>query len=254
VPDLGRWRLELDAPPGGWLSEPNQNVRFKLVDPGDPAPPKDGPDAYDPYEDAERYRPPAPEPEPTPEQLRERARRAEAERKANLWRQRTVQLWLNGEASLCHVEVNATQIVPVQSQNGENRLELFEPDSGVRASCSWWVSTARTRLRVEALQDFRGWSPPGSLQVLEPDGSLAEPGRTTPSGGRLSWRDDYRHAAPRPGVYTVRWNPSAYGEPAVVTVVVLLDPGTDQERRWRLIRLILPGSPPTILGTFHVEP
>jgi len=40
----------------------------------------------------------------------------------------------------------------------------------------------------------------------------------------------------------------------VVTVEVALDPGTDRERRWRLNRLILPGSPPAILGTFDVEP
>lgn len=254
VPDLSRWRLELSAPPGGWLSEPTQNLEFKLVDPGDPDPPRDGPERYDPYEDAERYRPEPPRPEPAPEQLRQQRLKAEAERKANLWRSRRVQVWFNGEPSLCWVEVNRTQGFTVVAQNGENRLELIEPESGARASCSWWVSTAAVRLRVAVLRDVEDLPyPSGDLQVVEPDGTVAESPRTTPSGGRSTWME-YRHPAPLPGSYTVRWKPAWYRDPAVVTVEVALDPGTDRERRWRLNRLILPGSPPAILGTFDVEP
>ncbi len=264
VPDLARWRLELLSCPGGWVTQARQTVTFRLVDPGDPNPPKEQPGQGDAYQDAEAWRPAAPEPEKTPEQLRQERVRAEAERKANAWRQRTVRAWFNGEELPAQgAEVNVTGSLVLDSRNGENRLELLEPDSGARAGCSWWVSTGRNRLEVRALREY-GWgahpwslqpgtTPPGNLRVLEPDGTLAESFRTTPSGGRCRW-DEYLHAAPPPGTYSVQWQMPYWGSPALVTVEVLLDPGTDRERRWRFTRLILPGSLPAVLGTFDVDP
>ena len=252
APDLQRWRLELSSPAGGWLSEPRQEVTFRLVDPLDPNPPRDGPDSASAYDDAERFRP---EEARTPEQLRQEALRAEADRLANLWRHRAITVWLNGEPlPPCWVDVNTTRSFRVLSQNGENRLELLEPESGARATRTWWVSTARDRLRVFALRGSFGdgsWLP-GELQVLEPDGATARYGRT-PSGGRAGiW--EYTHAAPPPGTYTVRWDPSPWQPVASVTVEAVLDGGTDQERRWRFNRLILPGTPPLVFGTFDVDP
>jgi len=264
LPDLSRWRLEILSGPGGWVTDPGQQVTFKLVDPGDPNPPKEERPSRDAYEDAESWRPPAPEPEKTPEQLKQERLRAEAERKANEWRHRTVRGWFNDEELSEPVDVNVSDTLSLTSRNGENRLVLLEPDSGARAARSWWVTTATTRLAVTVARNFRWgawpWSPgardsfpSGDLQVLEPDGTLAESGRTSPSGGRARWME-YTHPAPPPGTFTVRWVSSSYAEPAVVTVRVVLDPGTDREHRWRFDRLILPGSPPAILGTFDVDP
>lgn len=262
VPDLTRWRLELRSAPGGWVTGLRQQVEFRLVDPDDPSPPPEPGAGPDPYSDAEAWRP---APALTPAQERAERERREAEAKANAWRQRTVRVWLNGDpADAEYVSVNTTGTFWVESRNGENRLELLEPDSGARAGASWWASTTQDRLEVTPVQDGRWswrhpWSlepasgrPNGDLQVLEPDGALANY-RTTPSGGRSSW-SGYVHPAPPPGAYTVRWVPSAWAEPQVVTVEVVLDRGTDRERRWRFNRLILPGSPPATLGTFDVDP
>lgn len=90
------------------------------------------------------------------------------------------------------------------------------------ASASWWAGAAQDRVEV-----------------------IPERGHTY-SG--------YLHPARAPGTCTVRWQASAWGDPAPVTVDVTLDRGTDRERRWRFTRLILPGSPPAILGTFDVDP
>ncbi len=43
APDLKLWRLELSPDLGGWSSDRTVNLRLKLVDPKDPAPPKDEP-------------------------------------------------------------------------------------------------------------------------------------------------------------------------------------------------------------------
>ena len=252
VPDLKLWRLELSSPAGGWLTEPRQDITFKLVDPQDPAPPRDGPDAASAYDDAERFQPTVAK---TPGQLRQEALRAEADRLANLWRHRTIAVWFNGEPlPQPWVDVNTTRTFRVVSRNGENRLELLEPESGARATRTWWVSTSRDRLRVFALRDSFGdgsWLP-GDLQVLEPDGATARFGRT-PSGGKAGgW--EYTHAAPPPGTYTVRWSPSPWQPIATVTVEAVLDGGTDRERHWRFNRLILPGTPPMVFGTFDVDP
>jgi len=253
VPDLKHWRLELTSAPGGWLSERRQQITFKLVDPGDPRPPREPAGRYDPYADAEAYRPPAAE-EKTPEQLRRKRQQEEALRLANQWRQRTIQIWFNGEPMAEYAEVNAARSFRVESQDGENRLELLEPESGARVTCSWWVSVSQSRLQVTVLRDFPGnFYPTGELQVVEPDGTLGDYLKATPSGGKIQWMA-YSHPAPPAGTYAVRWKTYPWQEPAAVTVQVVLDPGTDREHRWRLNRLILPGSPPTLLGTFDVDP
>jgi len=266
VPDLSRWRLELLEAPGGWVTDPRQEVRYRLVDPGDPSPPAEPGAGTDPYEDAESWRPPGPRAEPTPEQERAQREQAEAEARANAWRHRKVRVLLNGLLTdWDYLDVNAPRTLWLDSRNGENRLELLEPDSGARAAATWWAGAAQDRLEVTPERGHtyswrHPWSldtgigvPPGDLEVLEPDGALARGGATTPSGGRCTWTG-YLHPAPAPGTYTVRWQPSAWGDPAAVTVEVTLDRGTDRERRWRFTRLILPGSPPAILGTFDVDP
>jgi hypothetical protein len=266
LPDLSRWRLELLEAPGGWVTETRQKVRYRLVDPGDPNPPAEPQARTDPYEDAETWRRPEPEPEPTPEQELAGRRQAEAEAKANAWRHRRVRVLLNGVlADWDYLDVNTTGTLWLESRNGENRLEVLEPDSGARAAASWWAAAGQDRLEITP-ERGNTWSwrhpwsldtgigvPPGDLEVLEPDGSLARGAATTPSGGRSTWTG-YLHPAPAPGTYTVRWQAGTWGDPAQLTVDVVLDRGTDRERHWRFTRLILPGSPPAILGTFDVDP
>jgi hypothetical protein len=142
----------------------------------------------------------------------------------------------------------------ITAQNGENRLEILEPDSGLKVVRSWWVSTARTRLRILAVQANGEYSS-GSLQILEPDGAVAEGGRRTPSGGMLRWSGEYTHDTPPPGTYTLKWTGGwRGGKPSRIKVEAILDGGTDQERRWTWERLLLPGAGPVTFGTFDVEP
>lgn len=255
APDLKLWRLELAPDLGGWSSDRTVNLRIKLVDPKDPNPPKDEARHGNNYEVEEvgDYEPEA-EDTRTAAQLRQARLEREAESARQAWRQRTLKVWFNGSTLSWSVRVGTTLVTELTAQNGENRLEILEPDSGLKVVRSWWVSTARTRLRVMSIQandEYTG----GSLQVLEPDGAVAEGGRRTASGGMLRWSGEYTHDTPPPGTYSLKWT-GGYrgGKPARIRVEAVLDGGTDQERRWIWERLILPGAGPVTLGTFDVEP
>lgn len=254
APDLKLWRLEVSPALGGWSGERAVALKVKLVDPKDPSPPKDDPQPrfFDEGDDGD-FEPPAEDTRSADQLRRERlAREAEAAR--NAWRSRTLLVWLNGAPMRWQASVGTTLHQELAAQNGENRLEILEPDSGAKVVRTWWVSTARTRLRVVSLHPDGEWAS-GSLQVQEPDGALAEGGRRTPSGGTLRWSGEYTHDAPPPGTYTLKWTGGWRGSrPARVRVEAILDGGTDQERRWTWERLILPGAGPATLGTFDVEP
>ncbi|MBP1627585.1 MAG: hypothetical protein H6Q00_2060 [Holophagaceae bacterium] len=250
APDLKRWRLEIKTPLGGWISEPNQEVAFKLVDPRDPNPPKDEAQTFNPYAEEEVED----APEKTPEELKAERLKREAEAKANAWRNRRVLVWVNGQATTWQVRVGETSRMELRSQNGENRVEFYEPDSGLREIRTWWVSSSRIRLRINPVRSSEEWWN-GRLEVLEPGGDLVTAGRRSTSGGLLSYSGDYRHDSPPPGTYTLRWTSGwRGGDPQRIVVEAVLDDGTDQERRWRFEKLQLPGAGPVTLGTFDVEP
>jgi hypothetical protein len=254
TPDFRAWRLEVTPALGGWSSDRTVSLAIKLVDPRDPDPPKEeaprwgGSDEGD--DEAEG---PAGE-EKTAAQLRQERLQREAEAARQAWRQRSLKVWFNGASMAWAVRVGTTFRTELTAQNGENRLEILEPDSGQRVVRTWWVSTARTRLRVVSIQandEYTG----GGLQVQEPDGALAQGGRRTPSGGMLRWSGEYTHDTPPPGTYTLKWTGGwRGGKPARIRVEAVLDGGTDQERRWSWERLVLPGAGPVLLGTFDVEP
>jgi hypothetical protein len=255
TPDLTLWRLELAPDLGGWSSDRTVNLRIKLVDPKDPNPPKEEARRWNESDDGDEGGvDPEAEDTRTAAQLRQERLQREAEVARQAWRQRTLKVWFNGATLTWSTRVGTTLVTQVTAQNGENRLEILEPDSGLKVVRSWWVSTARTRLRVVSIQandEYTG----GALQVQEPDGSLAQGGRRTPSGGVLRWSGEYTHDTPPPGTYTLKWTAGwRGGKPARIRVEAVLDGGTDQEHRWTWERLILPGGGPVILGTFDVEP
>lgn len=254
VPDLKQWRLEVSPALGGWSGDRTVSLKVKLVDPKDPNPPKDEPQPrYFDDEDEGGYEPPA-EDTRTADQLRKERLAREVEAARNAWRSRTLLVWLNGASMRWQASVGTTLNMELTAQNGENRLEILEPDSGLKVVRSWWVSTTRTRLRVVSLQVDDEYVS-GNLQVQEPDGALAQGGRRTPSGGMLRWSGEYTHDTPPPGTYALKWTGGwRGGKPARVHVEAVLDGGTDQERRWTWERLILPGAGPSMLGTFDVEP
>lgn len=253
APDLKQWRLEVSPALGGWSGDPRVELRIKLVDPRDPAPPRDEPQPQV-YEDEEGGDGPVPEDTRTAAELRRERLEREAEAARQAWRQRTLKVWFNGAALAWSIRVGTALTMELAAQNGENRLEILEPDSGLKVVRSWWVATTRTRLRVLNLRTEDDWAS-GSLQVQEPDGALAEGGRRTPSGGMLRWSGEYTHDTPPPGTFTLKWTGGWRGaRPARVKVEAVLDGGTDQERRWTWERLILPGAGPVTLGTFDVEP
>lgn len=255
TPDLSQWRLELTPDLGGWLTEGRQELRIKVVDPRDPEPPKDEPRSYgyegEYYEGDGEYEE---TPSKTAEQLKQERLEREEQQRRNAWRSRRVLVWFNGAPSTQFLQVGQSTYFSVDSQNGENRLEILEPDSGKRLIRSWWTFATRTRLRIFRVRtsddDWGG----GSLEILEPNGDLASSGRKTASGGLMSWGDGYTHATPPAGTFTLRWT-GGYrgGKPFKVIVEALLDGGTDQERRWRFERLMLPGAGPATLGTVDVE-
>jgi len=255
TPDLAQWRLELSPDLGGWLTEGKQELRFKLVDPRDPDPPKDEARSND-YE-GEYYEGDGDYeegPQKSADQLKaERLAREEEERR-NAWRQRRLLIWFNGVYSSQDAQVGHSSYFSAASQNGENRLEVLEPDSGKRLVRSWWTFATRSRLwifRVRTADDDGGG---GNLEILEPNGDLASYGRRTTSGGTMDWGSGYTHPTPPAGTFTLRWT-GGYrsGKPFKVTVEAILDGGTDQERRWRFERLMLPGAGPATLGTLDVE-
>ena len=253
APDLSQWRLELQPELGGWMMEGRQELRIKLVDPKDPDPPKEEArwsgfeDEYDGAEEEEGASKSA-------DQLkRERLEREEQVRR-NAWRQRRLRVWFNGEASTLEAQVGHSTYFSAVSQNGENRLEILEPDSGKRLVRSWWTFASRARLRIFRVQASDDEWGGGSLEVLEPNGDLASSGRRTPSGGTLDWSSNYSHPNPSPGTFTLRWS-GGYrgGKPFRVVIEAILDGGTDRERHWRFERLMLPGAGPATLGTVDVE-
>ncbi len=253
TPDLSQWKLELTPDLGGWLTEGTQEVRIKLVDPKDPDPPKENELQYDDerYEDEGEYVEP---PEKTAEELRQERLREEEETRRTAWRDRRLFLWFNGVATQQSIRVGSSAYVSLDSQNGENRLEIWEPDSGKRLVRSWWTSAARTRFLIRQVRTSEDEWAGGSLEILEPNGDLASRGRRTTSGGTLTWSNDYRHAAPPQGTYTVRWT-GGYrgGRPFHLVVEAVLDGGTDAEHRWRFERLMLPGAGPATLGTIDID-
>jgi len=253
TPELSLWRLEVTPDLGGWATEGQREIRLKVVDPRDPDPPKDDGVQFDDYayeEEGEYVEPP----EKTVEELRQERLWEEEAAKRTAWRDRRLLLWFNGTTTQLSVRVGHTVYHSLVSQNGENRLELWEPDSGKRLVRSWWTSASRTRLligQVRASEDEWG---AGSLEVLEPNGDVARHGRRTTSGGTLTWSSEYLHPTPPAGTYTLRWT-GGYrgGKPFRVVVEAILDGGTDAERRWRFERLVLPGAGPATLGTLDVE-
>ena len=253
TPDLSKWKLELTPDLGGWLTKGSQEIRIKLVDPKDPDPPNDEAVRYDAYayEGEGEYVEP---PEQSAEELRqERLWEAEAA-KRTAWRDRGVLIWFNGTSTQLPLRVGSSIYYSVVSQNGENRLEIWEPDSGKSLVRSWWTSAPRTRLMIHQVRvhDDEGGS--GSLEILEPNGDLASRGKRTTTGGTLDWSNEYVHATPSPGTYTLRWA-SGYrgGRPFRLVVEAILDGGLDSERRWRFEHLMLPGAGPATLGTVDIE-
>jgi hypothetical protein len=253
TPDVTKWTLEMTPDLGGWLTEGKQEIHFKLVDPKDPEPPKDDEVRFNDYGD-DQEGDSVDLPEKSAEELHQERLRQEEETKRNAWRDRHLIVWFNGATTTLSVRVGYSTYHSVDSQNGENRLEILEPDSGQRIVRSWWASTARTRLLIHQVRSSEEEWGNGNLEVLEPNGDLASHGKRTTSGGTLDWSNEYQHATPPPGTYTLRWT-GGYrgGKPFRAVVEVLLDGGTDTERRWRFERLMLPGAGPATLGTIDIE-
>jgi hypothetical protein len=253
-PDLAQWRLEVSPDLGGWLTSPSIQLRIKLVDPRDPAPPKEP--SFGMWEEPQESQEPQEAPEESVPELtaRLKAQRLSQTREQldNAWRQRRLQIWFNGSERSMPVQVGYALEDTLACRNGENRLELFEPDSGLRVVRTWWASTSRTRLQIAQVRGQEDvWN--GSLEVMEPNGDLGGNWRRTPSGGVGGW-NSYVHANPPAGAYTLRWTGgSRFGQPGTVVVEAILDGGTEQERRWRFSRVILPGAGPATLGTLTIE-
>ena len=74
-------------------------------------------------------------------------------------------------------------------------------------------------------------------------------------------RRHFQKSHPAPGTYTIRWDAGAASRwwsdedaaPRIVQVDVVLEGGTDRERRWRFETLVLPGTGPVTIGSFDVE-
>jgi hypothetical protein len=275
TPDPRQWKLEILTPLGGWMTEAPALVEARLTDPKDPAPPKRGwrYEAYD--EDRAATEPWVPDSKLTPEQRQARNAWTQLEQRRNKWRlNRRVEIWFNGQKRIETVSVGQGFWVSLEHAEGENRLELVHRGSGSWQLRSWWTWATRDRLQVRVIEEGsanasveEGQDEPyedrggeGDLRVVEPDGTVADQGNT-PSGGRKRWHG-YSHGDPLPGTYTVRWKPQSWDEdgerqrqlkPRRVAVEVLLDAGTDKERRWRFEQLVMPGKSEVVLGSFDVE-
>lgn len=253
TPDLAKWELELTPELGGWLTDGKQELHIKLVDPKDPDPPKDEEVSYNDYgyEGEGEYVEP---PEMSAEELRQERLREEETAKRTAWRDRGMLVWFNGTTTQLSVRVGYSSHYSAVSQNGENRLEIWEPDSGKRIVRSWWTSASRSRLMIHQVRAIDDEGGSGSLEILEPNGDLASRGKRTTSGGSLGWSNEYLHPTPAQGTYTLRWT-GGYrgGKPFRLVVEAILDGGTDSEHRWRFERLLLPGAGPATLGTLDVE-
>lgn len=249
VTNPATWKLDLQGVPGGWTTQKRVEAELKVVDPTDPDPPKARHYGYDP------------EVEEGPQET------------ANRWPDRpTVKVlyWFNGDRREFQTTVGYLGSLELESQNGENRLEVRLPGSGQHLVRSWYAITTRDRLVIRMTEQDegqgRGWWG-GGLQVVEPDHTESIGWEPTPSGGK-NRGDSYVHASPLPGTYTVRWFDSSQGvdgyewggeyyggnrRPKKVRVDVVLDPGTEQERRWSFERLVIPGTRRVTLGSFDVE-
>ncbi|MDP2875771.1 MAG: hypothetical protein Q8O00_06265 [Holophaga sp.] len=163
-------------------------------------------------------------------------------------RKRTLQAWFNGEALTWNVEVNREQAFTVNSIQGENRLEILDSATGQTQVRTWWYGGRSPRLRVTAREQGVRWSS-WDLEVMEPGGKL------------VSGVQDFEKSHPASGTYSLRWNAGAASQwwspedaqPRLLRVDVMLDGGTDKERRWRFEVLILPGTGRVQIGSFDVE-
>ncbi|HJU82993.1 MAG TPA: hypothetical protein VJ600_02170 [Holophagaceae bacterium] len=277
-PDPKLWKLFVQSPMGGWTTAKELDLTLKVVDPKDPKPPRtasaavvdpdlagdDGDEGSETYEGLTRGQ---------DEPWQAFWKRVEAERKKNQWRERKLEVWFNGVKQVEDIRVGYPYHLNLTLQDGENRVEVRQPDSGRYAVRSVFAMNTRDRLIVRLSSPdamptgyYWGWWS-GGLQVVEPDNTESIGGEPTPSGGK-NQGGSYTHPAPLPGTYTVRWfDPRAgvdgYGydawyennevKPQRVVAEVILDPGTDREKRWRFERLVLPGTKRVTLGSFDVE-
>jgi len=288
-PDPARWKLALLTPLGGWATEGPSEIRLKLEDPSDPRSPRDlALDYWEAWqkereararalrlrveellgdepealwqaevEDADGWRGDSDaeeEADPSAD-LALLAKRLKAERQAKeelnaaeASRHRTLKVWCNGEALEWQVELNRPEAFEIHVVQGENRLEILEPRTGLREVRSWWCGERSPRLRVVARELGVRWAS-WNLEVMEPGGTLA-------SGLR-----DFQKSHPASGTYSLRWDAGAASRwwspedahPRVVEVDVILDGGTNRERRWRFESLVLPGTGAVLIGSFDVE-
>lgn len=278
-PDPKQWKLFVLSPMGGWTTSKEWDLELKLVDPKDPKPPKvrssapvdvdmqegdgeeDGPDYYEGLRRGQN------------EAWNEFYQRIEAERAKNAWRNRKLDIWFNGVKRVQEIRVGYPIHLHFELHDGENRVEVRQADSGKYAVRSLFTTNSRDRLIVrlsspdaEPTGYYGGWWS-GGLQVVEPDNTESIGGEPTPTGGKNNGTN-YVHAAPLPGTWTVRWFDPRAGvdgysydswyesgniKPQRVVAEVILDPGTDRERRWRFERLVIPGTKRITLGSFDVE-
>lgn len=278
TPDPKLWKLFVTSPMGGWTTAKEWDLELKVSDPKDPNPPKvrssapvDPDMAGEGDEEGSEYNEGVRREEG--EEWNEYWKRVEAARNKNAWRNRRLEIWFNGVKQVQDFRVGYPTHLHFELQDGENRVEVRQPDSGEYAVRSLFATNSRDRLIVRLSSPdaqptgyYWGWWS-GGLQVVEPDSTESIGGEPTPSGGKNNGTN-YVHPAPLPGTWTVRWyDPRAgvdgYGydgwyersgvKPARVAVDVILDPGTDRERRWHFERLVIPGTKRITLGSFDVE-
>jgi len=287
-PDPQKWRLELLTPLGGWSREGVSEIRVQLMDPTEVRPAKElSLDYWERWQKEREARarairqrveellagepearwqpetiggegwskdPDEEEAAPT-EDLSLLAKRLKAERQAREElraveeaRRQNLKVWFNGEALVWPLELNRQESFEIRTVQGENRLEILEPESGLREVRTWWCESRAPRLRVIAREPGARWTS-SNLEVLEPGGKLA------------SGVQDFEKSHPASGTYTLRWNAGAFSrwwspedaQPRTVEVNVILDGGTDRERRWRFESLVLPGTGAVLIGSFDVE-
>ena len=286
--DPTQGRLEILTPLGGWSGSGPAEIRVKWLDATDPRPPGDlGLDSWERWQaqrekerealrlraqerfegepgipvgrrreilawlrDREEGRGPVSGAELS---FASRWMKAEGEARRELEaaqrsRERRVPAWFNGEALEWELEVNRESTLSLAPIQGENRLEILDPATGLRQVRTWWCGAKGPRLRVSVREEGVRW-PSGSLEVMEPGGKLS------------TGLQEFQRTHPVPGTHTLRWNaglPSPWWSPEDacprrVTVDVILEGGTDRERRWRFESLILPGAGSVLIGSFDIE-
>ena len=274
-PDPKQWKLFLLSPMGGWTTNKSLDLTLKVVDPKDPKPPKEagprvdedlqsdgeeeGPSYYEGLKQAEG------------ESWSDFMGRVQEARQKNAWRTRKLEVYFNGVKEVREIKVGYKTSLHFELQDGENRLELRQPDSGKYAVRTLFATNSRDRLVVRLVEEERNpslyywwW---GGLQVVEPDSTESIGGEPTPSGGK-NHGSSYTHLSPLPGTFTVRWYDTRAGvdgygydgyyensevRPQKIVAEMILDGGTDREKRWRFERLVMPGTKRVTLGSFDVE-